>query len=691
MTANTSLRVSEIDFDSIKTNLKTFLRSQSEFQDFDFDGAGMSVLIDLLAYNTHYMAYYLNMVANEGFLDTAQLRSSIISNAKLVNYVPDSPHGAETKLNITVTPSQSESESTIATIQKYTRFIGTDIDGVHYPFVTPYSNSASKVDGSFQFANVTIKQGDVVSLQYLMTPENAKRAFRIPSANVDTTTLRIIVQESTSNTYSTEYTLADDITEISANSCVYFVEETPSGDYSLYFGDNRIGKRPKDGNIITATYIDTVGSAANKIGRFSLVDPIGGLFSDNVQITATSATYGGSNKETLEQVKFRAPYFYTAQNRAVTELDYETLLTKDYENIDSVAVWGGEDNDPPIYGKVFISLKTKDNYFLTNVEKQSIKDTLIQNRNVLTVIPEIVDPDYTYLLVRGTLYYNTTLTSSSADNLKGYIRAAILDYKERELSKFSSTFRKAKLQNYMETSDQSITGSDLRVLIQKRVELDLNQTKNYTFDFGMPIKKGDFASSLSSYPLVTVLDGNSVQRDVFFEEISSISSGISEIAVTNPGINYTSTPTVVISGDGSGATATAKMVGGRIVNISITNPGTGYSRATVVLSGGGGSEAQAAARLESRNARLKTYYIKANGEKVTVSDTAGTINYDTGLVVLTSLNAKAVKTNSFYDTNILTINVPVDKEIIAPLRNRILDIDENDPLSIQLTVSPETT
>ena len=689
MTANNTLRISEVDFDSIKTNLKTFLRSQTEFQDFDFDGAGMSVLIDLLAYNTHYMAYYLNMVANEGFLDTAQLRSSMISNAKLVNYVPDSPHGAETKLNINITPSGSESTASIVTLNKYTRFIGTDIDGVNYPFVTLYSNTASKTNGSFAFANVNIKQGDVVSLQYSMTGDNTKRAFRIPSQNVDTNTIKVVVQESAANSAASEYTLADDITELSSNSTVYFVEETPDGDYSLYFGDGRIGKKPKNGNVVTVTYIDTAGDAANKIGRFVLVDKIGGLFSDNVTLSATSSSFGGSGKETLEQVRFRAPFWYTAQNRAVTELDYETLLIKDYENVDSVAIWGGDKNDPPIYGKVFASIKTKNNYYLTNVEKESIKELLIKNRNVLTVIPEIIDPEYMYLLIRGTIYYNSTLTSSSADDIKGYVRAGITDYKELELSKFASVYRKSKLQGYMEDSDRSITGSDIKVYLQKRVDLTLNETKNYEFNFGLPIKKGDFSASLSSYPLVTVLDGNSIARDVFFEELPSINSGVLSVSVTNPGINYTSTPTISIEGDGSGATAVAKIVGSRISSITVTNPGTGYSRATIRIIGGGGSEAQATAKLESRIGKIRTYYIKTNGEKVSVSDNAGTINYDTGVVLITSLKPRAVVTNNFYDTNVLTINVPVDREVITPLRNRIIDIDENDPLSIQITVVPE--
>ena len=690
MTANNTLRVSEVDFDTIKTNLKTFLRNQSEFQDFDFDGAGMSVLIDLLAYNTHYMAYYLNMVSNEMFLDTAQLRSSIISNAKLVNYVPDSPHGAETKLNITVTPSQTESNTSLVVLDRYTKFLGTDIDGVNHPFVTIESTSAAKSNGVFAFSNVTIKQGDVVSLQYLMTTDNEKRAFTIPSSNVDTSTLMVVVQESSSNTMASEWVLADDLTELTSNSKVYFVEETPAGDYSVYFGDGRIGAKPKVGNIITATYINTVGSAANKIGRFNIVDAVGGLFTDNVRITATSSSYGGSDKESLDQVRFRAPYFYTAQNRAVTKNDYETLILKDYENIDSVAVWGGEENDPPIYGKVFISLKTKDNYFLTNVEKEAIKDQLIKTRNILTVVPEIIDPSYTFILVRGKVYYNSTVTSQTADSLAAFVRAAIEDYKNDEIDSFNSTFKKSKLQNYIETSDSSITGSDIKYLLQKRITLTLNQKKNYEIEFKVPLKKGDFSSYLSSYPAVTVIDRSFIEREAFFEEVPSVASGISSITVSNPGINYQTAPTVTITGDGTGATAVARIGGGRIISIDVTNAGTNYSRAKVSLSGGEGSEGQAEAVLESRTGTLRTYYINSNGEKTVVNASAGTINYDTGKIVLTSLLARGVKTNNFYDTNVLTINVPVDSEIITPLRNRILDIDMNDPLSIQVTISAET-
>jgi hypothetical protein len=688
--ANTALRIAELDFLTIKENLKNYLRSQSEFQDFDFEGSGMSVLLDILAYNTHYMGYYLNMVGNEMFLDTAQIRQSVISHAKMINYVPESKKSSETQVNIRVTPSINEDQDTnILTLSKYNRFLGRDISGVNYQFVADDSYTSSKSNGSFYFANVTLKQGEVVSRQFLMTPTNSKRRFDITSANVDIDTVSVIVQESSTNTYSTVYTSYENLLDITSNTTAYFIEENEKGEYSVYFGDNVIGKRPKDGNIITITYLDTVGSIANKINNFSSVQAVGGLYNDNVSITSISASYSGAEKETLNDIRYRAPYFYTTQNRAVTKTDYETLITKDYNNIDSVQVWGGEDNDPPIYGKVFISLKTKENYFLTNLEKENIKETLITNRNVLTVIPEIVDPDYTYLLVRGEVFYNPNITQLSSNEIKEYVRAAILDYETDNLLKFSSVFRKSQLQSYIESSENSITGSNIKIFLQKRLELDTSLIKNYTIKTNFPIKKGDFNNRISSYPELNVNDSNNVARRVFFEEISESFTGIDSIEIVNPGINYTSAPTITISGDGSGATATAKIAGGRISEITITNRGSNYTRATISITGGGGSQASAVARLQTKLGSLRTYYFKTNGEKVIVNSNAGTVNYETGEIVLTSLATSGTVTNSFYDTNVLVFNLPIDSEIITPLRNRILDIDENDALAIQIDINTE--
>jgi hypothetical protein len=687
MPANTTLTVTDLDFDSIKNNLKTFLRSQSRFQDFDFEGSGMNVLLDLLAYNTHYNAFYLNMIANEMFLDTSKLRQSTVSHAKLINYVPESSHGAETKLNIRVTPGAGEDQeiSTI-TLDKYTKVFGASLDGINYPFVVLDSHTVDKdPGGSFLFSNVTIKQGEVVTRQFLMDPSNTKRRFEIPSANVDLSTVIVTVQESASDTETSVYNIAEDLTEITRDSKVYFIEENEDGNYRFYFGDDIIGKKPIDGNIINVTYIDTAGSVANKINVFTVSASVG-PFNSNVRPYSAGATYSGSEKETIEQVKYRAPYFYSAQNRAITTYDYETLITKDYPNIDSVAVWGGEDNVPVVYGKVFLSLKTKENYFLTNLEKESIKNTLITNRNVLTVIPEIIDPSYTYIFVRGSVYYDSTLTQYTAAQIRGFVVAAIEDYKTDYLGKFKSGFQKSVIQQYIQDSEKSITGSDIKVIVQKRIPITLSQIKNYTIDYGIPIKKGDFNSSISSYPSVTIVDTNFVERQVFFEEVPSIGSGIDRIDIINGGINYTTVPTVTITGDGTGAKGIAKLYGGRVASIMMTSKGANYTRASVRITGETGTGVDVNPILQSRVGNLRTYYLNESGEKVFVNNDAGTIDYDNGVIVLKSLLPVSVGTNSYYEPNILTINTFVDKEIIDSIRNKIIDIDVDNPLSYQIEI-----
>ena len=687
MAANTTLTVTDLDFDSIKNNLKTFLRSQSQFQDFDFEGSGMSVLLDLLAYNTHYNAFYLNMIANEMFLDTSKLRQSTISHAKLINYVPESSHGAEAKLNIRVTPSTSEDQNTSSlTLDKYTRVFGGALDGVNYPFVVLDSYTVNKDGNSFLFSNVVIKQGEVVTRQFLMDPTNTKRRFEIPSQNIDLNTVIVTVQESASNTFTSVYNIAEDLTEITRDSKVYFIEENEDGNYRIYFGDDVIGKKPTNGNIINVTYIDTLGSIGNKISSFSMANTIGGLYNDNVSVSSTSSSYSGSEKETIEQVKYRAPYFYSAQNRAITTYDYETLITKDYPNIDSVAVWGGEDNVPVVYGKVFLSLKTKENFFLTNLEKENIKNTLIENRNVLTVIPEIIDPSYTYILVRGSAYYDSTLTQYTAAQIRSFVVASIEDYKTDYLGKFKSGFQKSVIQQYIQDSEKSITGSDIKVILQKRIPITLNQTKSYTVDFGVPIKKGDFNSSISSYPSLGIVDTNFITRQLFFEEVPSINSGIEKIDIVNGGVNYTTVPTVTIVGDGTGATGIAKIYGGRVTSIEMTNRGSNYTRASVSISGETGIGVVVEPILQSRVGTLRTYYLNESGEKIFVNSNAGTIDYDNGIIVLTSLLPVSVASNAYYEPNVLTINTFVDKEIITSIRNKIIDIDVDNPLSYQIEI-----
>lgn len=684
---NSALNVSDLDFFSIKENLKTFLRSQSEFTDYDFEGSSMSVLLDLLAYNTYYNSFYLNMAANESFLDTAQLRENILSHAKNLNYVPASKQGSQAQVNINVTPSMVENnEVNYITLEKYTRLLGQDIKGVNYPFVTINANTAYKSGGSFYFPNVFIRQGEVVTLQFQANTSNPKRNFEIPSANVDTTTIVVTVQESSTNSYTEQYNLAEDLTQITANSKIFFLEENQKLTHSIYFGDDVLGKKPKDGNIINVTYLDTVGSPSNGISGFAFTSKVAGLFRDNVVISTVSASSGGTDKETNEQIKFRAPYFYSTQNRAVTKNDYENLITKDYNNIDSVTVWGGEENDPPMYGKVFLSLKTKGYYALTQLEKQRILNSLVSNRNVLTVSPEIVSPDYCFILVRGKVTYNPNLTRKSTNELLSSVRAAIQSYNDEDLNKFDSIFKISKLQQYIENADAGITGSDIMVYLQKQVDIENFKSRNYVINYNAKLKKGDLEEKIYSFPQLTVYDIQNVPRNVFFEEIPESFTGVSSIVIQNPGTGYKTTPTVVISGDGTGATGRATVVNGKVIAVDITNPGYNYSRATVSIEGDG-IAASAYATIQGNYGRIRSFYYKENGEKVVVNENAGTVDYLKGTIELKSLNSLAVIENQFYDANVLTVNsVPYD-EIIYPLRNRIFAIDMNNPQSIQLELA----
>lgn len=688
--SNTALKVTELDFFKIRDNLKNYLRSQSTFTDYDFEGSGMSILLDVLAYNTYYNSFYLNMAANEAFLDTAQVRQNILSHAKNINYVPNSAQGSLTKATIVVTPASNEDQTTsILTLDKYTRFIGRDVNGDSYTFVTLNSNTSPKIDGAFTFANVSLKQGEVITYQFEASSNNINRRYQIPSANVDTTTLVVTVQESSSNTYVSEYRLADDLTEVKSDSKVYFVEEDDQLYYTIYFGDNVLGKKPADGNIIIVTYLNTVGSVSNNVSKFTNTELIGDKFKSNVIFRNVVTSYGGTDKETIDNIRFRAPYFYTAQNRCVTVNDYEALITKDYNNIEAVSIWGGEDNDPVVYGKVFMSLKTRGYYTLSNLEKESIKNSLIENRNVLTIIPEIVDPEYVFMQIRGKVYYDQTLTSRTANEIYTIVKNAIQQYTDKELNTFKSTFKKSKLQFYIENSDPSITASDIYVYMQRRIPITVNLLKNYPIKFNSPLRKGDYIEKLYTYPQIKVADKNQILRDVFFEEVPESFTGVDSIQVINAGVNYETAPTVTIVGDGIGATAVATVVRGRIIKIDVTNKGTGYNAATVVIEGEG-QQGQALAVLEARIGTLRSYYYKSNGEKIIVTEDAGTINYDTGEVVLTSLSALSVAANDLYDDNVLTVNAVPEEEVITPLRNRIISIDSNNIQSIQLEIVAES-
>jgi hypothetical protein len=688
--SNAALRVTELDFTSIRENLKEYLRSQDTFQDYDFEGSGLAVLLDMLAYNTYYNAFYMNMLANESFLDTAQIRQNILSHSKAIGYVPASARGSQAVIDVYVKPTRNEI-TTIPTItlEKYTRLLGTDVNGINYPFVTVNSNTVTKFASAFTFSNVVIKQGEAITQQFKVDASNPYRRFELPSANVDTSTLTVLVFESSSNSYSEEYSLANDLTELSPDSFVYFVEENENLNWTVYFGDGVLGYKPKNGNIVQITYLDTTGAAANNIGGFKFVQPVGGYYREDVRVTTRQASRGAVDKEDIETIRIRAPNFYTAQNRAVTTTDYESTLVKNYPNIDAVSVWGGEDNVPIQYGKVFMSFKTKGYYKLSDQDKEIIKRDYVRNKNVVTVTPEIVDPDYVFVVLTGRVTYDPNRTSKTANEIREIVRAAILKYNNDELNTFKSTFRKSKLQQYIEGSDPAITGSDIDVYVQKRVDMIVDELRRYIINYNMPLMKSDAYNRFNSYPWIKVIDTALNQRNVYFEEDPGANSGINSVTMINGGDGYTELPKVTITGDGVGATATAVVVDEKVIKINVTNKGRNYTRAQVQITGLG-EGAAAVPVLETNLGTVRTYYTTSTGDQVIVDNNAGTIYYDRGQVVLNYIRPVDVANNSFYDTDVVSFSAVPAQEIIKPSRNRILAIDVDNPQSIQFDVIAET-
>ena len=553
------LRVTELDFDIIKQNLKTFLNQQSEFTDYDFEGSGLSVLLDILAYNTHYQAYYLNMIANEAFMDTALLRDSVVSHAKTLGYVPYSRKAPRAIINFTANTNSNASAT--LTIPKGFRFLSNDIDGVSYAFVTLSDTTVTKSNTNFSFINLPIHEGQLVTYSYTHNEAtNPKQVFTLPDNSVDTSTLAVTVQPSATNTEISVYTLASDASNTTTQSQVFYLQEGKAQQYQIYFGDNVIGKKLADGSVVNITYLVTNGEAANKANNFVATETLTDSLNNNItdfDITPVSEAAGGAERESVDNVKFAAPLQYTTQNRLVTFSDYEAYITKNYPSVDSVSVWGGEDETPPSFGVVYVALKPKTNYYLSDAEKQRIIDEIIKPKAIVAVQTVIRDPEYLYLLISPTVTYNPNKTTLTETQLKTAIRNAILLYKTANLDKFDSQFILSKIQDSIDNVDtNSIIGSRVSVRVQKRFIPSLNSSTAYTINFNVPLRRGTIGNKLTS-TFFTVTDSSGIDREVQFDEIPQSFSGISSISVTNPGQGFTSAPTVTIDGDGTGASASA--------------------------------------------------------------------------------------------------------------------------------------
>ena len=433
----TKLQISELDFDGIKTNLKNFLSQQDEFRDYDFEGSGMSVLLDLLAYNTHYLGFNANMLANEMFLDSADLRASVVSKAKQVGYTPTSSTSADAVVDVVVNDATGSS----LTMTRGTKFT-TTVNNISYSFVNNSELSITPLDGVYKFSNVTLNEGTLLNFKYTANSSDTDQRFIIPNNNVDTTTLTVKVQESSTDTTTNTYTLATGITGLDSTSKVYFLQEIENGRYEIYFGDGVLGKAISDGNIIIMDYIVCNRNAPNGATTFTLSGTLGG-FSDATVTTISNST-NGSGPESIESIKYNAPRDYTSQDRAVTADDYKVLVKSLYANAQSVQVYGGEDAATPEYGKVFISIKAKSGSNLTESTKASIVSSLKQYA-VASVRPTIIDPETTFITLNTTFKYDSTATTKGSSTLETDVLNTITNYGTDTLENFTGVL---DTQNY---------------------------------------------------------------------------------------------------------------------------------------------------------------------------------------------------------------------------------------------------
>ena len=469
------LVVSDYDFDAIKLNLKSFLQGQSQFQDYEFEGSSISILLDILSYNTHYLAYLANMSTNELYLDSADIRNNIVSLAKMIGYTPSSPRAPMSSLDVTLNNASGSS----VTMLKGTVFT-TVVDGISYQYVTNSDSTITPESGVYKFSNVPVYEGSLVTFKYTVDITDVDQKFIIPTASADTSTLLVKVQNSSSDTTTATYSLAGGYNNVTSTSKVYFIQEGQDGKYEIYFGDGVNGKAVGDGNIVILEYIVTNTTNSNNASSFSLSGNVGG-FSD-VTITTNSNSQGGADGETNESIRFNAPLQYAAQDRAVTTTDYESLVKSIYPNALSVSAWGGEDEETPRYGIVNIGIKAASGSTITETTKTDIVNKL-KPYNVAAVAPQIVDPETTSVLLTSTVKYNSSATTKSADTLKSEITETITDYNTDTLQKFDSIYRHSKLTGLIDNTDTSILSNITTIKIRKDFTPTLLTSTKYNVYF----------------------------------------------------------------------------------------------------------------------------------------------------------------------------------------------------------------
>ena len=475
----TNLNVSELDFDQIKNNLKNFMKSQSQFQDYDFDGSGLNVLMDILAYNTHYNAMLAHFSLNEAFLDSAQIRGNVVSRAGLLGYVPRSVLSPRATIELVVDASTSDSANlpTSLVLERGTKFT-TIVDGISFTYSTLESQTAIiSTSKTFIFSNLQLAEGTIRSLSYRVDNDIENQKFQISDKDADTSSLRVRVQNNQESQQYDSYRQFVTLQGVSSDTQVYHLQENSSGFYQIFFGDGVIGKKPVNDNIITLDYLVTKGTSSNGANTFSLVSAFPTLSEPTITVKTIINANGGTAPETTESIRFNAPITFQAQDRAVTAQDYTAIIQKNFANIESISTWGGEDNIIPDYGKAYISIKPLIGTALTANEKEEIR-SIVKAKNIVSINTEIVDPEFTNLELDVIFKYNPSLTSRSKSALESLVKDVVLDYNFNQLNKFDGVFRHSELLTLIDSSDPAITSTTLRPFLFKTITPSVAATNN---------------------------------------------------------------------------------------------------------------------------------------------------------------------------------------------------------------------
>ena len=687
-TANSNINITNLDFDSIKSSLQAYLSNQSQFTDYNFNGSVISTVLDLFAYNTYYNSFYLNMVANEMFLDTALKRSSVISHAKLLNYTPRSTVCPTSIVNMMFNGVNYPS----FTIPQYTIFQSEAVNGTTYPFVTLDSVTVNTSGNIATFNDIRLYQGQPVSYTFNVDViTNPLSTFKLPDSTIDLSTLKVIVYPTAQSISFSVYDLATNHLTLDGNSNVYWIQETLDGFYEINFGDGILGKQLSTLNVVVVEYLSTNATNANGAKQFTLMSNLGNY--NSVSINTTQPASGGQIKESIDSIKFQAPKSFSAQNRAVSKEDYMTIIQQNKlgYSFDAVNVWGGEENEPPIYGQIFVCLKPSGGYLLTDTQKKRLIADVIKPVSVMTVEPTLVDPDYIYVKLSVNVIYDQKLTVLSSAQLQTAITTLIKNFGINTLNTFNSTFKSSELTTLISSADPSIITNEISVQLQKKFLPNIITPTTYKLYFGTQLTKGILLTGIGSSPSYKAIDNTSTTHTlidgIYIEEVPTLTVGISSISIINPGFGYQATPTVEILGDGTGATAIAVMTAsGSISSISVTNPGVGYTSAIVKIIPASndttGQLGAAIVTLEGQYGTLRSYYYNSTQVKTILNNNVGTVDYTNGIITLNSFDPIDIDNT----LGQFTISATPTSSIISSTYNRIISMDPFDPNAVTVNV-----